>query len=372
MKKGSLIQNILDKLFEYKKAENKTQLENFWDNVSDKNIDNKEDIALSKNLGQIFLSINQYEQNKKQNNHLNELLNKLDYSEATNIFKNDKQTVGKVFLKVAAVLIPVAIVSTLLIYYFNSKSESPAYQIVSTQRGSKTKIVLEDGTSIWLNAESELRYPSTFKNQDKRVVNLKGEAYFDVERNEKKPFEVYVSDYKINVLGTSFNVKAYPKQGKIETTLEKGRINIEKVTSGGNEIQKQKITLVPNQTIILYDKNKKYAQEKLNKEKTTESEAGEIEKKQPEDIIIENEDLTQYTAWKENELIFKSKSLGELIPDLERWYDIDITVQGDSLNKIICTANFHNETPEQAIKAICIASKITYEIDKNKVILKAN
>lgn len=365
------IQEILDRFF-FRKA-----LEKEGINLSIKESSKyrAEDIQHAKRLSEVFDTIKKKEQNNPQSDDTQNLLDKIEYEDTLTLKRNNTNKTRKIILRIAAVLFPLAIISSIW-FMFPAEKQEQAFQHIYVPKGSKTKLVLNDGTKIWLNSESELKFPSSFQSKSKRDVFLSGEAYFEVAKNKKKPFHVHISGFKINVLGTAFNVKAYPDAPTIEATLEHGLINIEKISSDNkntNKTRSQNITLEPKETIVLY-KNQEQKQKKAIAAKENKKEQRiDLSHQNPvvkKAAILKNVDITPYTSWKENKLVFKSKRLEQLLPELERWYNIDIELADKNLDSIICTGTFENETPEQAISALCKASGIVYEIEKNHVILK--
>ena len=133
--------------------------------------------------------------------------------------------------------------------YDTVASTEVRYDTLVIPRGSEYSIVLADGTKVFLNASSEIYYPVVFPG-DKREVGLKGEAYFEVAKDEHRPFFVQTGDVRIRVLGTSFNVTSYPEHEKIETTLEQGRIQI---TNG-----KEQVDVVPGKQVVYDKKNSQF------------------------------------------------------------------------------------------------------------------
>lgn len=168
-------------------------------------------------------------------------------------------------------------------------------------RGGEFNLTLSDGTRVWLNAETELVYPVRF-NGKQRVVYLKGEAYFDVAKNEEMPFLVQVEDVSVKVYGTEFNVNTY---GGVETVLVTGSVSM---NQGGKEI-----LLEPNQKGI-FDKSK-----------------GEIR--------VENVDVLTYVAWKDGDFIFRNESLGSIMDKLSRWYGLDVFYQNGELRDVHLSGN---------------------------------
>lgn len=333
-----------------------------------------ENLSANEEINDFFSSLKSKDHSIDTGKDFESFYQKIEFVDKTTIKSHYKRNTGKVLIRVAAVLLPLAILASLTFYYLKDKNEVK-YEVLSTLKGSKTKVVLEDGTQIWLNAESELKYPSTFKGKDKRVVNLKGEAYFDVTKNKKKPFEVYAAGYKFKVLGTAFNIKAYPGEGKMQTTLEHGKVNVEKIISEDKNESRKIVSLKPKQTIVIFnngldaeysttDKNKN---DSLNSVSTIKlNKASKNEKA----LLIDNSDLSPYLSWKDNKLIFNDVCVGEMIHDLERWYNINVVIADDSIKNIKFTATFTTETTEQAVKAISLAANIDYVIDNNTVIFK--
>lgn len=164
------------------------------------------------------------------------------------------------------------------------------YHTIEVPAGGEYNLVLADGTKIWLNAESSLAFPVEFVG-DKRQVTLKGEAYFEVARNEHLPFVVStVSGLEICVLGTQFNVEAYDDRESIKTTLVEGSVDVQ---VGG-----EKVRLTPRKQ-LQYHKN------------TTEMEVREV-------------NVREIIAWKNGWFVFDNTTLGEIVKTLQRWYNIEV------------------------------------------------
>ncbi len=371
------IQKILDKYLNFaNKHSRKKEEDIFWHNITTDKPEHTENIQEVKKITTLFSAIEEIDRKIESKGYFEELKEKIDTYESTTIPIKNKPVFKAIYANVAAILLPIALIIS-AVFFLKTQETSSEYQIVSTEKGSTTKIVLEDGTTVWLNAESELKYPSSFKNQDKRIVTLTGEAYFDVARNEKQPFEVYAAGYRFKVLGTAFNVKAYPGEKKVETTLEHGKVNVEKLNKDASKPAQEVVSLAPKQTIVLYNEatveeeteNKSLASDKES-EKVIEESTEILETKRP--ILIENEDLSTYLSWKDNMLVFKNNSLLEMVNILERRYNICIHIKDKNIEDLKFTGKFTVETPEQAIKIICIATKIDYEIEKDNVILKLN
>ena len=215
------------------------------------------------------------------------------------------------------------------------------YNVLTIPRGGQFFIQLTDGTKIWLNSESQLKYPVAFvKGKTRQVELLYGEAYFEVspsESNYGDAFKVQSSMQTVEVLGTQFNIKAYKEESEIYTTLIEGKVRINK----GNENK----TLQPGQQSIIS--------------------ADSV-------ISVIMTDVNMETAWKQGLFSFKDKSLKEIMIVLARWYDVDISFENEDLQKIRFKGVL---SKDQALEDILLTIKNLkvikdYEIHKNKVLLK--
>ncbi|MFI5133282.1 MAG: FecR family protein [Chitinophagales bacterium] len=178
-----------------------------------------------------------------------------------------------------------------------------SYNTLVTPKGRQFQIVLPDGTKAWLNAASSLRYPTIFSGGE-RKVEVTGEVYFEVTKNEKMPFRVMVNDEtKIEVLGTHFNINSYKNEAAIKTTLLEGMVRI----FNGDE----KIILKPGQQ----------AQVDVAQIQSRDNAA------QPRIKVVNEVDLEKVMAWKNGVFDFQDATLEEVMRQLERWYDIDITYE---------------------------------------------
>jgi transmembrane sensor len=229
---------------------------------------------------------------------------------------------------------------------------------VSTRQGSKSKIQLPDGTVVWLNAGSKLTYNKEY-GQQIREVTLTGEGYFDVMKNKEKPFIIHTSNINIKVLGTAFNVRAYPEDKQTETSLIRGSIEVTIKNRPNN-----KIILSPNEKLIVENEffikkeaeksDSKYAQPTISINKLKHS-------------VIDS--AVAETQWIDNKLVFNDESFAELAIRMERWYDVDIEINDPTLLQKRMTGNFEKETIEQAIEALKLTIPFKHEQTGNKIII---
>lgn len=177
-----------------------------------------------------------------------------------------------------------------LIYQDNNVNTAPKdihFNSLSVPRGGYYILTLVDGTKVWLNSESTLKYPTAFASNE-RVVELTGEGYFEVAHRSNQPFKVITNKQTVEVLGTHFNINAYPNENSIATTLVQGSV---KVSIGENS----KI-IVPGQQANVVNNN----------------------------ITVKKVNIDNVTAWVDNTFIFEDEELGSIMRKVERWYDIDV------------------------------------------------
>ena len=231
------------------------------------------------------------------------------------------------------------------------------FTMIEVAHGSKSKIELPDGTRVTLNSGSFIRYPNNFGG-DKREVYFEGEAYFDVKKNKSKPFIVSTGEIEIKVLGTQFNVSAYPDEKNIETTLVKGEVEVFYKKRGS--VEKRHVLLKPNQKLI-FQKTLPVADKK--QDQTTGNEKPlSLQKPVSVEFIPDTEILT---SWKDNKLEFSNVRFEDLITRLERWYNVSIVILSPEIKNARLSGEFEKETIEQALKALNLAVPFRFEMNKN-------
>lgn len=199
---------------------------------------------------------------------------------------------------------------------------------VEAPAGFRMNIEFGDGTKVWLNHGSKLRYPYRF-DRNCREVFLTGEAYFMVAHNKNVPFIVSTKNLDINATGTEFNVSAYPGDNIVETTLVEGQVDI--YEKGSSILIK---TLEPGECI-------KYNSQQNNS--TTES-----------------GDIRKYIAWKDGFLIFKNDSIPEIAKKLQRWFNVDVEIVNENVKEFTCTGTFSEETLSQVLELMSLPSPVRY------------
>ena len=245
-----------------------------------------------------------------------------------------RQVLGVIQRAAAVLFIPVFLLSA---YLFIQQGQGNVRTLaVRTNPGVVSAFDLPDGSKVWLNANSELRYPSDF-NADTRTVELTGQGYFEVTKNAHKPFIVKADkDYSVEVLGTSFNVSAYKDESMIETTLVEGSVKLN-VVSGGKRMTQM---LKPNE---------------------------KAEYQKGADKIKVFDVNTEYdTAWKNGEIIFRNHPMDKVLKT-ERHYHVVFEVKDNEILKSIITARFKDEQLPQVLEYLKLASGIQYAIHKPTV-----
>ncbi len=249
---------------------------------------------------------------------------------------------------------------------YSADENKPAKESIITQNGSRTRSLLADGTTVWLNAGSKLVYENDFSGPT-REVRLEGEAFFDVVKQTNRPFIVHTSGIDIRVLGTAFNVKSYPEDKNVETTLYRGRVQ---VLRREDSVSKA-IQLIPNQKLIV-PKQAAYKAVRLSEEK--ESLAKEI----PASFIITNIDSTKKeserfeTAWLYSRLEFRGDGFEELAKKLERWYNVTIVFKDEKVKKLNFNGSFERETVEQAMGYLQATIPFNYKIENQEIFVESS
>lgn len=282
--------------------------------------------------------------------------------------KSPKRNILYSFSKYAAIFLTILTASWLTYRLYTDMNDltGDVYNEYSVPYGSKSSLILPDGSKILLNSGSKIKYSDDFIKKE-RIVFLEGEAFFDVKSVKKMPFTVKTSDLNIKVFGTKFNVKSFKEEGNVQTTLVSGSIAVEKVDKNGNIVQN--IKLKPNQIFTYLKSDDKFLLRTSEKPKSEEIVKTNNTSPDPE-ISIEpviSQSIELATSWTDNKLTFRADSINELISKLQRWYDVEITLKNNHLNKSTFTGTFDNETIEQALKALKLTTNFSYTIDKNKI-----
>lgn len=244
----------------------------------------------------------------------------------------------------------------------SATGDEPAYQEVESSAGSKTLITLEDGTKVWLNSESKLRYPSHFL-KDRRVVSLEGEGYFEVAKDKKRPFEITTPNIRIHVLGTVFNLKAYPEEGSVEATLIEGKIVLNQLIKPGQE--KKIFELKPEQQVTFIRKEGRLLEDEADLAGIPHD---QLLSRPKEKMVVENHiNIDAITAWKDNKMIFADESFESIAIKLQRRYNAKIEFGKESIKRYRFSGIFEEITIDQALNALKFTSTFNFRMEKDKI-----
>ena len=210
----------------------------------------------------------------------------------------------------------------------------PVYNTISVPRGGEFKVTLPDGTRVWLNAESSLRYPVSF-SQTTREVELRGEGYFEVAHREDQPFIVKSKGQEVKVLGTHFNVKAYENEPYSHTTLIEGSVHVRQLATGKQQL------LRPGE------------QARLNKDSFEVIEAS----------------LEESIAWKNELFVFRNTDIHSVMKQLERWYDVELAA-GDLPEKRFYGEISRNVKLSEILEMMELTSGLKFKIEGRRIMLQ--
>ena len=220
----------------------------------------------------------------------------------------------------------------------NLPEELVMMQTVSSRQGMVTQFALADGTKVWLNSCSELQFPIRFTGKV-RDVRLKGEAFFEVTRNEKQPFRVNANELKIEVLGTTFDVVNFDDDSQSDVVLVSGKVAL---SSQDGQIRKDFGIMKPGQRVIY--------------------------KKEEKNIIAEEVNVDKYIAWRDGNLIFRDDSMEDVVKRLSRWFNVEITINDPEIKNYIYKATFRNENLIQVLNLLKLSAPIDYRVTVRKTL----
>ncbi|WP_300597652.1 FecR family protein [Niabella sp.] len=255
----------------------------------------------------------------------------------------------------AAAIVLLALGSTFFFMYrkTTSPAESWSENIVTTKKGSKTNLVLPDGTKVWVNSDSRLSYHKDYGNMN-RDVFLSGEAFFEVKEDKAHPFIVHTQTLDVKVLGTVFNVRAYDNEQHTEAVLIRGSVEVQ-VKNG----KTGKITLSPHEKIVVQNEDKQVKNKPVKP----------LPEVQLFDVHVSRTDsMAAETEWTKNRIVFDQEKLEHIVPVLERWYDVKIAIRKKTDGQLY-NGTFENDKLEDVLEALQLIGNFRYRIDKNNVVI---
>ena len=239
------------------------------------------------------------------------------------------------WFKYAAIIILSFTCGSLFIYLSGMSGHETELATISSPRGQITSLTLFDGSTVWLNSGSTIKYSSDF-NTNKREVSVEGEAYFEVTHDAKIPFIVNLGNSEVKVYGTSFNVKAYPGSNRVEAVLMKGKIAF--------TANKQSVLLKPHERVVYSP--------------------------QEGTIVKDQVDVEKVSSWKKGKYYYVNESLTNIIQQLQRWYDIEIVFDEHVLSPYTFTGVINRERSiTYNLKLIELTNKINVEFEHDDKII---
>lgn len=242
-------------------------------------------------------------------------------------------------MRYAAVFILAFLTGAFALYLVSQNQETPfyrAYNEIQVPNGEKSIITLYDGTRVWLNSGTTFRYPVAFQPKERKVY-VDGEAYFDVSKKKDQPFIIQADQLKIKVLGTRFDVCAYHTDEEFFVTLEEGSVHTSSDVNGAE------LVLSPGDQAVFSRKTNRLIQTKV--------------------------DTDLYSSWKEDLLRFQDAPFKEVIKKMERWYDVNITLDGSIDPEETYTMTIKTESLREMLNVLSKTTPMKYAINGKKVLI---
>ena len=326
MKENQSVHTILIRLFSGEASFEEKQQINNWLKKSD---DNRKLFA---DLQKIWLSsgVNNHSDQYDLEKAILQFRKKIQYKRLTEVRKTRFIKIGQY----AAIVL--LFLSMPIFYMIGLKGVGTDHSVttITCDYGDRTNIVLPDSTKVCLNSGSKLTFNNNFQKNG-RDITLEGEAFFTVSKDEKHPFKVKTAEVEIEVLGTEFNLKAYPGEKVVSTTLVEGSLLIKS--------DNQQSRVKPNQKIIYSKETKKMA-------------------------LVELDDTSPETEWINGRMVFRNESLGELELKLERWFDVDIRFTDEQIKQLRFTGTLHRESILEALAYFNYSPYLDYKLSGNTII----
>jgi len=282
-----------------------------------------------------------FENHKSDEYNTDHIFYKVNYLISQQETKKKKQFVRQIYqwyAKVAAIILLPLLIGGYL-WYINSNVSNIDFKnqivenVINVPLGARVNFTLPDGTYGWLNSGTSLSYSLPFENN--RKINLKGEGWFNVAHDSIHPFEIKVGKSKVEVLGTVFNLYAYPEEDFIELALEEGKVKFTPTESSikGFEVK-------PNEKLLLED--------------------GKIK--------ISETDAYKFGAWREGNLVFRGDAMIDVAKRIERWYNVDVQIMDEDLKKHSIRGTFQDDSLEEVLRFLSLISPLDYKIIDKKIL----
>ena len=260
------------------------------------------------------------------------------------------------------------LVAGMAIYLRVGKQSPTAPTAIAAPRGAKKSMQLPDGSKLWLNAGSSIVISNTFAAGN-RQVSLEGEAFFDIRHDEQHPFIIHVGRLDVRVLGTTLNVRAYPGDSTMETTLINGKVEVGVAGDASSTIilhQNEKLTIAMNHPASAAKNEDSHVSgpDSLNAGRTANTPVNFV--RRPIEPDRTDGTITE-TSWVSNKLVFRQETLANMATRLERWYDVTIIFDNQRFRNDTLSGTFPQEPLADVMHALQITAGFHYRIDKNTV-----
>jgi ferric-dicitrate binding protein FerR (iron transport regulator) len=276
----------------------------------------------------------------KYNRLLDKIHHQINISQNSKTLVTQKASAKKRVLTILTRVAAILLLPVLSLLLYTNIPDNDRYSAnindleVEAPAGSRMHIELGDGTKVFLNHGSKLKYPYRFKGENRKVF-LIGEAYFEVAHNSKRPFIVGTNRLDVRATGTAFNVSAYPDDNSVMTTLVEGKVTLYERKSS-SEIK----ALTPGECLKFDAQKNKYT--------------------------LETGNTLKYTAWKDGLLVFKNDNVEDIARKLARWYNIDVEITNQKIKEYPFTATFTDETLPQVLELLSLATPVSYQLILSK------
>lgn len=227
-----------------------------------------------------------------------------------------------------------------LVYEVSGQIDNAAavtYNTISTPKGGTYQIILPDGSIVWLNAASTLRFPTSFASQMERKIELSGEAYFEVAKDVQHPFKVLTTKQEVQVLGTHFNISSYSDDQLVKTTLFEGSVKVKNLQDTEREV----VILKPGQ------------QSTITGGATT----------------VSTVDLNDVLAWKNGVFVFNDESLESIMKKVSRWYDVDVVYEGVDKNKLFGGSVSRFDHVSKVLRQLELTGGVHFKVEEGRIIV---
>jgi len=273
---------------------------------------------------------------QSESGSLHHLFEKIQYQILLEEKQNSKKrNLWNYYRQAAAILLIPVLLFSALFYFFQGKQKSgiETWAEIKAPEGARVEFLLPDSSRGWLNSGSKLKYTVLF--DEHRKVELTGEAFFDIRQLDHSDFTVGVADLNVKVMGTKFNISAFPGDNFTEVVLTDGKVDISGKEGTFN------CTIAPGEKLDFIRDTKSWEVKKV--------------------------ETDSYTAWKDGYLILDNEPMGLAVSKLERWYNAEIILQDEILKKYRFKATFRDEPLEEVLRLLALTTPITYKIEKRGI-----